>query len=145
MHGPARNVLRTVKIVKKWGGSFLPSWRINYLISTGKDYLRLGANILTDPISPLISLSSNLVAKVFQGLINSSSLNYLIDSSFIATHKLPFWIINSLPLILIDGTISQNMNQVVTLLIQFTCGYSCTTKFYVTHLDGSSPVVLGYN
>jgi len=145
MYSPARDVLRTVEIVKKWGDSFLPSWRINCLISTGKDYLRLGANILTNPISPLISLSSNLVAKVFQGLINSSSLDCLIDSSFIATHKLPFQIINFLPLVLIDGTISQNMNQVITLLIQFTCGYSCMTEFYITHLNGSSPVVLGYN
>jgi len=34
---------------------------------------------------------------------------------------------------------------IVTLPIQFTCDYSYITEFYVTHLDGSSPVVLGYN
>ena len=88
--GPARDILRTIEIVKKQGGSFLPFQRVDCLISTGKDYPRLGANVLTDPISPLILLSSNLVAKVFQGLINSGSLDCLIDSSFVATHKLPF-------------------------------------------------------
>jgi len=68
-----------------------------------------------------------------------------MDSSFVATHKLPFRVIDPLSLVLIDGTISQNMNQVVTLPIQFTCGYSYMTEFYMMHLDGSSPVVLGYN
>jgi len=132
-------------MVKKWGGGSLLFQRVDCLISTRKDYLRLGANILADPISPLVSLSSNLVAKVFQELINSSSLDCLIDLSFVTTHKLPFWIIDPLPLVLIDGTISQNVNQVVTLPIQFTCGYFCTTKIYIMHLDGSSPVVLEYN
>ena len=110
MHGPAKDILRTIKMIKKWGGSSLPSQKVDCLISTRKDYLRLEANVLTDPISPFILLSSNLVMKVFQELIDSGSLDCLIDSSFVATHKLPFQIIDPLPLVLIDGTISQNVN-----------------------------------
>jgi len=104
-------------MVKKQGGSSFPSQRVDHLISTRKNYLRLGANILTSPISPLILLSLNLVMKFFQGLIDSGLSDCLIDSSFVATHKLPFRVIDLFPLVLIDSTISQNVNQVVTLPI----------------------------
>ena len=83
--------------------------------------------------------------KGFLGLIDSGSSDCLMDSSFVDTYKLPFRVIEPLPLTLIDGTVSQYVMQTVMLPIRLACGYSCSTEFYVTYLDGSSPVVLGLN
>jgi len=105
----------------------------------------MGSTALSSPKSLFISLYLNLVLKGFLGLINSSSLDCLINSSFVAFYKLPFWVIEPLPLILIDGTINQYVTQVVTLPIQLTYSYSCTLEFYMIYLDSSSPVVLEYS
>ena len=37
------------------------------------------------------------------------------------------------------------VNSIVTLPIEFPCGYSCTPEFYVTKLEGTYPVVLSYS
>jgi len=110
-----------------------------------RTFLRVGTAALTDPKSLLILLRSNWVLKEFLGLVDFGSLDCLIDSSFVAIHKLPFQVVQPLPLTLIDGMVNQYVTQIVTLPIQLTCGYSCTSEFYVTCLEGASPTVLEHS
>jgi len=105
----------------------------------------VGAVALSGPSSLIISLYSDLVLGVFQGLIDSGSSDCLLDSSFVAAHNLLFRTIEPRPLTLIDGTVNQNVDWIVTLPIQLTCSYSCVPEFFVMQLDGSSLLVLEYN
>ena len=73
------------------------------------------------------------------------SSDCFLDSGFVATNKLPFRKIASLLIVLIDGTMNAYVNSIVTLPIEFPCGYSCTPEFYVTKLEGTYPVVLSYS
>jgi len=47
--------------------------------------------------------------------------------------------------VLIDGTVNAYVNSIVTLPIEFPCGYSCAPEFYVTKLEETYPAVLGYS
>jgi len=82
---------------------------------------------------------------VFKGLIDSGSLDCFLDSKFVISNKLRTWEIDLLPLTLIDGTMNCYVNQVVSLPIQLPCRSLCMIKCYVTTLDGSYELVLGYN
>jgi len=128
-----------------WGAKKYGSSLLDFLVLTGKNPLRVGAATLQDQKSLLVPLHSNLVLGDFQGLADLGLPNYLLDSNFAAVHKLLFWITEPCPLTLIDGIVNQIVDQIITLPIQLTCGYSHTPKFFVTHLDGSSPLVLGHN
>ena len=59
---------------------------------------------------------------------------------------IPFCTLSApLPIALIDGTVNAYVNSIVTLPIEFPCGYSCAPEFYVTKLEGTYPAVLSYS
>ena len=68
-----------------------------------------------------------------------------MDSVLVSKYRLPCQKINPLPLTLIDGTINYLVNRVVSLPIKFPCSYSCQIEFFITKLEGTYPIVLGYN
>jgi len=82
---------------------------------------------------------------MFKGLVDSGSSDCFLDSKFMISNKLRTWEIDLLPLTLIDGTMNYYVNQVVFLPIQLPCRLSCMIECYVTTLDGSYELVLGYN
>jgi len=53
--------------------------------------------------------------------------------------------IDPLLLILIDGSSEHTVKDIVTLPIYLSCSYLCQIKCYVTGLEGTYPIVLGYN
>lgn len=53
--------------------------------------------------------------------------------------------IDSLPLILIDSSSEHTVKGIVTLPIYLSYSYSCQIKCYVMDLEGTYPIVLGYN
>jgi len=90
-------------------------------------------------------LRSPLVPSVFEGLVDSGSSDCFLDSLFVAKFNLPFREIAPLPVALIDGTVNTHVTRVVSLPIEFSCGYVCELEFFVTKLEGTYPVVLGYS
>jgi len=60
-------------------------------------------------------------------------------------NKLPFQKIVPFLIALIDGTVNAYVNSIVTLPIEFPCGYSYAPEFYVTKLEGTYPAVLSYS
>ena len=107
--------------------------------------LYLGAMALTNTKSLYVPFHSPLVSVVFEGLVDSGSSDCFLDTGFIAENKLPFWEIAPLSIMLIDGTVNAYVTCIVTLPIKFACGYSCTLKFYMTKLNGTSLAVLGFS
>ena len=95
--------------------------------------------------SLLVDLCSQLVPGKFKGLVDSGSSDCFVNSEFVTRNKVRTQKINPLPLFLIDGTVNRGIDQIVSLPMQFSCGSSCVVECYVTPLDGSCEVVLGYN
>jgi len=68
-----------------------------------------------------------------------------VDTLFVQHYDLPAYSVTPIKLKLIDGTSNSVITQSVDLSVLFPTGESITFTFYVTPLDPSCPVVLGYN
>ena len=68
-----------------------------------------------------------------------------MDTEFVKSHHLPVIPINPIELRLFDGTSNSIITQSLDLLVIFPTGESMLFNFYVTPLDPSCSVVLGYN
>jgi len=86
-----------------------------------------------------------LVQSVFEGLVDLGSSDCLLDSVFITRNKLPTQEIAPIPIALINGTVNTYITRVVSLLINLSCGYVCTSKSYMIKLEGTYLAVLGYS
>jgi len=93
----------------------------------------------------LVPVNLDLVPGTFLGLVDLGSSDSFIDSVFTLKNKLVHQGIEPRPLSLIDGTVNNCVNQIVTLPMTLPCGASFLIKFFVTPLDGSCEVVLGHN
>ena len=80
-------------------------------------------------------------------LVDSGSSHCFIDPAYVALHKIPAVPIpHPIPLRLFDGSLGQTITQVVTeFSIHFSSGDILSLTFYVTPLDSSCSVVLGYS
>ena len=80
-------------------------------------------------------------------LVNSGSSHCFIDPAYIALHKIPTVPIpHPIPLCLFDGLLGQTITQVVTeFSVRFPSRDILPLTFYVTSLDSSYSVVLGYS
>src|SRR5882724_10333162 len=81
---------------------------------------------------------------VLNSLVDSGSSNSFIDSVFVQTQHLPAYGIPPIKLQLIDGTSNSIISQALDLQIRFPTGESQNLIFYVTPLDQSCTIVLGY-
>jgi len=100
---------------------------------------------LSDRKALLVPVNSDLVLGTFLGLVDSGSSDSFIDSMFTSKNKLVHQGIEPCSLSLIDGTVNNCVNQIVTLPMTLPYGMSFLIKFFVTPLDGLCEVVLGYN
>src|SRR5882724_2624384 len=81
---------------------------------------------------------------VLKSLMDSRSSDSFIDSVFVQTQYLPAYGIPPIKLRLIDGTSNSVISQALNLQIRFHTGESQNLTFYVTPLDQSFTIVLGY-
>ena len=116
--------------------------------STNSEEVCLNASALSDPSSlcvPLTSLSVSAATLHFSALIDSRSTYCFVDSAFVQCYDLPVSPIGPIELKLFDGTSNFTITQSLALPVLFLSGESMTIDFYVTPLDPSCSVVLGYN
>ena len=101
---------------------------------------------LSNPKSliPSVTLASYTIP-AFSTLVDSDSSNCFIDTTFVNKHLLSTYPIPPLKLRLFDGTTNSTITRAITLSPHFKTGDITPTSFYVTLLDGSCSLVLGYN
>ena len=110
--------------------------------------VRLNASALSNPNSLRISLTSSLVSVAttsFRALIDSGSTHCFVDSAFVRRSDIPTISVEPIELTLFDGSSNAIITESVELPVKFPTGESMTITFYVTPLDPSCSVVLGYN
>ncbi len=81
----------------------------------------------------------------FLALVDSGSSHCFIDSKYVEDHNLPTKPIPPVQLRLLDGSAGSHISQSITLPVRFPSGNIISIDFYVTHLDSSCNIVLGYN
>ena len=114
--------------------------------------IRLNASALSDPHSLFISLTSPLILgqdhlnKIpFRALVDSGSTHCFVDSKFVDTHHLKTSTTPPVALRLFDGLSNSTISEIANLPIIFSTGDCMNLDFYVTPLDSSCSLVLGYN
>jgi len=114
--------------------------------------IQLNASALSDPHSLFIFLTSPLILgqdhlnKIpFQALIDSGSTHCFVDSKFVDTHHLKTSATPPVALRLFDGSSNSTISEIANLPIIFSTGDCINLDFYVTPLDSSCSLVLGYN
>jgi hypothetical protein len=82
----------------------------------------------------------------FSVLIDCGSTHCFVDSKFVQYHALPTTSVSPpIELRLFDGTSNTVITQSLEIPVIFPSGESMRINFYVTPLDPSCSVVLGYN
>ncbi|SJL12794.1 uncharacterized protein ARMOST_16225 [Armillaria ostoyae] len=81
----------------------------------------------------------------FLTLVDSGSSHCFVDSKYVEDHNLPTKPIPPVQLQLLDGSTRSHISQSITLPICFPSGDILFVDFYITHLDSSCNIVLGYN
>jgi len=114
--------------------------------------IQLNASALSDPHSLFVSLTSPLILgqdhfnKIpFQALVDSRSTHCFVDSKFVDTHHLKTSATPLVALRLFDGLSNSTISEIANLPIIFSTGDCMNLNFYVTLLDSSYSLVLGYN
>jgi len=114
--------------------------------------IQLNASALSDPYSLFISLTfllilgQNCLNKIpFQALVNSGSTHCFVDSKFVDTHHLKISATPLVALCLFDELSNSIISKIANILIIFSTGDCMNLNFYVTLLDYSCSLVLGYN
>jgi len=107
--------------------------------------LTLNASALSNPDSLTLFLTSDtLLNMVLKSLVDSGSSDSFIDSVFVKTQHLTAYGILPIKLWLIEGTSNSVISQALDLQIHFPTGESQNLTFYITLLDQSCTIVLGY-
>ena len=110
--------------------------------------VQLNVSALSDPNSLHVSLTSLLISNSslhVSALIDSGSTHCFVDTSFVQYYKLPAYLVDPIELKLFDGTSNSIITQSVALPVKFPSGECMNVNFYVTLLNLSCSVVLGYN
>ncbi|SJL07238.1 uncharacterized protein ARMOST_10581 [Armillaria ostoyae] len=81
----------------------------------------------------------------FLALVDSGSSHCFVDSKYVEDHNLPTKPIPPVQLRLLDSSAGSHISQSITLPIRFPSGDILSVDFYVTCLDSSCNIVLGYN
>src|SRR6201996_6108097 len=108
--------------------------------------MRINVSALSDPNSLRISLScSNFYDTPLLALVDSGSTHCFIDNKLVQLRNSDLYSVPPIDLKLIDGTSNSIITQALDLPIRFPTGETLDITFYVTPLDSSCPLVLGYN
>ena len=112
------------------------------------EVVQLNASTLSDPNSLCVPLRSSQISDPsyrLATLVDSGSTHCFIDTFFTKQYDLPTSSVPPIKLRLFDGTSNSVITQSVNLPVLFPTGESMTINFYVTLLNPSCTVVLGYN
>src|ERR1700720_3390499 len=85
------------------------------------------------------------ITTIFKALVDSGSTHCFVNPRFIANNKLITYAVPPIPLKLIDGTINNIITKAIELPIRITAGHVTPFTSYVTPLNSSCSIVLGYN
>ena len=96
-------------------------------------------------ISLLILGQDHLNKIPFQALVDSGSTYCFVDSEFVDTHHLKTSTTPLVALCLFDGSSNSTISEIANLLIIFSTSDCMNLDFYITLLDSSCSLVLGYN
>ena len=97
-------------------------------------------------LTSLLIFSQNHLNKIlFWALVNSRSTHCFVDSKFVDTHHLKTSTTPLVALHLFDGSLNSTISKIANLLIIFSTSDCMNLDFYVTLLDSSCSLVLGYN
>jgi len=114
--------------------------------------IQLNTSALPDPHSLFVSLTFPLILGqdhlnkiLFQALVNSESTYCFVDSKFVNTHYLKMSATSLIALCLFDGSSNSTISKIANLPIIFSTSDYMNLDFYVTLLDSSCSLVLGYN
>ena len=108
--------------------------------------VKLNANSISSSTSLILNITSESFPHVSEkALVDSSSIHCFLDHSLIQKFKIPTHSISSIPLRLFDGRTSSIIMEAVELPIHFPSNNLFSIDFYLTSLDPSCLVVLGYN
>ncbi|KIK35460.1 hypothetical protein CY34DRAFT_96035, partial [Suillus luteus UH-Slu-Lm8-n1] len=110
-------------------------------------WICLNAVSLSDlnSLCPYLSLPTFPDVSEFPCLVDCGSSHCFIDSGFVSKNKIPTYLIPPIPLCLFDGTCNSMITEAVDLPIRFSSGVVTSDTFYVTLLDSSCFIVLGYS
>ena len=114
--------------------------------------VQLNASALSDPHLLFVSLTSPLILGqdhlnkiLFQALVNSRSTHCFVDSKFVDTHHLKTSTTFLVALCLFDSLLNSTISEIANLPILFSTSNCMNLDFYITLLDSSCSLVLGYN
>ena len=114
--------------------------------------IQLNISTLSNPYLLFVSLTSLLILGqdhlnkiTFRALVDSRSTYCFVDSKFVDTHHLKTSTTPSVALHLFDGSSNSTISKIANLPIIFSTGDCMNLDFYVTPLDSSCSLVLGYN
>jgi len=103
--------------------------------------IRLNTSALSNPHSLFVSLTSPLI--LGQDHLNKILFQALIDSG--STHHLKTSTTPPVALYLFDSSSNNTISEIANLLIIFSTSDCMNLDFYITPLDSSCSLVLGYN
>jgi Retroviral aspartyl protease len=109
--------------------------------------VRLNASAPFEPDALFLSVTTSLISAliIFKALVDSGSTHCFVDPRFIATHNLITYSVPPIQLKLFDGTSNQTITQAIDIPLQISPGHVTPFTFYVTPLNSSCSIVLGYN
>ena len=112
----------------------------------------LNASALSNPYSLFVFLISLLILGqdhlnkiLFWALVDSRSTHCFVDSKFVDTYHLKISVTPLVALCLFDSLLNSTISEIANLPIIFSTGDCMNLDFYVTLLDSSCSLVLGYN
>ena len=108
-------------------------------------FIHLNVSALSTPDSLFINLTIPKHSLTSCTLLDCSSSHCFIDLLFVTSNKIPTFLVPLIGLCLFDGTWKIIITQVAELLVVFSTGESFNLTFYVTPLDSSYSMVLGYS
>ncbi|KAG6327753.1 hypothetical protein ID866_11336, partial [Astraeus odoratus] len=97
-----------------------------------------------DSLKPVVHIPNYDVSDVIT-LLDSGSSHCFVDPVFIKKHNIIVEEISPIPLCLFDGTCNSFITQLAHFSIHFPFSNVTCFSFYVTLLDSSCSLVLGYN
>ena len=115
-------------------------------------FIWLNVSALSNPhfffvsVTSLLILGQDYLNKIsFQALVNSRSTYCFVDSKFVDTHHLKTSATLPVILCLFDGLLDNIISKIANLLIIFPSSNCINLDFYVTLLDSSCSLIIGYN
>ena len=114
--------------------------------------IQLNTSTLSDPYSLFVSITSSLIFgqdhlnKIpFWALVDLGSTHCFVNSKFVDTHHLKTSATPPVALHLFDSSSNSTISEIANLPIIFSTSDCMNLDFYVTLLDSSCSLVLGYN